>query len=87
MSDAHKTPAARIIAHFGVERIAAWTRRHRTRVHAWAWPVAKGGTGGAIPPRLRGLIIEGAKRDLGADLSYADFEPRAGETYLMGEAA
>jgi hypothetical protein len=86
MTDSPKTPADRILTRFGVERIAAWTQRHRSRVHAWTWPTAKGGTGGAIPPRLRTAIIEGAKRELGQDVAFADFEPQAGEQYLMGAA-
>ena len=61
------------------------TKRHRSRVHAWAWPTSKGGTGGVIPPRLRTAIIDGAKRELGADLAFADFEPRDGEGYLIAE--
>lgn len=80
------TPAARILSRFGADRIASWTKRHRSRVHAWAWPTSKGGTGGVIPPRSRSAIIEGAKRDLNEDLAFADFEPQAGETYLMDDA-
>ncbi len=85
--DPAKTPAERIVARFGVERLASWTGRHRSRVHAWTWPTAKGGTGGAIPPRLRQKIIAGAKAELNQDLSYAEFEPRDGESYLMDVAA
>lgn len=81
---AARTPAERIVARFGVDRLAAWTRRHRSRVHAWTWPTSKGGTGGAIPLRLREAIIEGVKSELGEDLTYAEFEPQAGEAYLMG---
>ena len=84
MTDIPKTPADRILTRFGVERIAAWTKRHRSRVHAWAWSTEKGGTGGAIPPRLRPAIIEGAKRELNEDITFTDFEPQAGEVYLMG---
>lgn len=84
MIETSKTPAERILSRFGAERIAAWTKRHRSRVHAWTWSTARGGTGGAIPPRLRPAIIEGAKRELGEDVAFADFEPQAGEHYLMG---
>lgn len=80
------TPAARILTRFTVERIAAWTKRHRSRVHAWAWPTSKGGTGGVVPPRVRPAIIAGAKRDLGEDIGFSDFEPAPGETYLMDAA-
>lgn len=86
MTDPHKTPAARIIARFGAGRIAAWTKRHRSRVHAWAWPTDKGGTGGVIPARARAAIIEGARDELGEAVSYADFEPQDGEAYLLGAA-
>lgn len=87
MQTAHKTPAGRIIERFGVSRLAAWTGRHRSRIHAWAWPTEKGGTGGAVPARARPKIIQGALDDLGEVVSYAEFEPQAGEVYLMGEAA
>jgi len=86
MTDVPKTPAERIIGKFGVDRLASWTGRHRSRVHAWTWPTAKGGTGGAIPSRVRPAIIEAAQRDLGEVITYADFEPKDGETYLMGGA-
>jgi hypothetical protein len=87
MTEQPKTPADRILSRFGVERIAAWTQRHRSRVHAWTWSTEKGGTGGAIPPRLRTKIIDGAKRDLGEDIAFAEFEPQADEQYLMGAGA
>jgi len=87
MADDPKTPADRLIEQFGVDRLATWTKRHRSRVHAWTWSTVKGGTGGVVPPRVRALIIEGAHRDLGAELAYADFEPKDGEVYLLGEAA
>jgi len=76
-----KTPAARIIARFGVAQIARWTGRDRSRVHAWTWTKARGGTGGVIPHSVRRAIIEGAAQ-LGEELGYADFEPRAGEAYI-----
>lgn len=77
------TPAARIIARFGAGRIATWTNRHRSRVHAWSWPTSKGGTGGAVPARAQNAIIEGARRELGAAVSFADFQPQDGEAFLM----
>lgn len=80
-----KTPAERILARFGAATIARWTGRHRSRVHAWTWPTAKGGTGGVVPVRLRKPIIEGAQADLGERLEFADFEPLPGEGYLIGE--
>jgi len=79
---APKTPAERILKRFGAGRLATWTGRHRSRVHAWTWPTAKGGTGGSIPPRLQQAIIEGARRDLGEDVSFADFQPQEGEAFL-----
>lgn len=79
-----KTPAERIVARFGVDRLAGWTGRHRSRVHAWTWPTEKGGTGGTIPSRLRHKIIAGAKAELNEDVTYAEFEPCDGEGYLMG---
>ena len=87
MDDAPKTPAARILERFGAGRISAWTGRHRSRVHAWAWPTDKGGTGGVVPHRSRQAIIDGARRDLGQDITFAEFEPQAGEGYLLGAAA
>lgn len=80
------TPAERIIRRFGVEKIARWTGRHRGRVHAWTWPAERGGTGGAIPIRVRQAIIDGAWRDLSEALAFADFEPVGGERYLSGGA-
>lgn len=83
MAEAPTTPAERILGRFGVSRIAAWTGRHRTRVHAWTWPTGKGGTGGVVPVRVRPKIIEGAARELGEAVSHADFELQPGETYLL----
>ena len=76
------TPAARIIARFGVKRLSAWTGRHASRVHAWTWPRAKGGTGGAVPLACRPAIIAGAQDEMGETIAYADFEPVEGEAYL-----
>lgn len=86
MTHAPHTPADRILSRFGAGRIAEWTGRHRSRVHAWTWPTAKGGTGGVVPVRVRQAIIEGAARDLGETVGPADFELRPGEQYLVGEA-
>ncbi len=85
MTEKSLTPAQRIIARFGVETLARWTGRHRTRVHAWTWPSARGGTGGAIPIKVRQRIIEGARQDLGVTVEYREFEPRTGEVYLEVE--
>lgn len=81
------TPAARMIARFGVENIARWTGRHRSRVHAWTWPSNRGGTGGVIPARSRQAIIHGAHRDHGEAVAWAEFEPMEGEVYLLDGAA
>ncbi len=81
MNENARSPAERIIARFGVEKLARWTGRHRTRVHAWAWPAARGGTGGAVPRKVRQAIIDGASAE-GERLSHADFEPQHGECYL-----
>jgi hypothetical protein len=88
-TDAPKTttPAGRLIARFGPKRLAAWTKRHPSRVHAWAWSIAKGGTGGAIPARLRPAIIAGARDELGEVVTWADFEPAEGETFLYDAKA
>ena len=83
--NAQNTPAARIIARFGVPALAGWTGRHRSRIHAWTWPTDKGGTGGAIPIRRREAIIAGAKRDLHQDVEPAEFELQPGEAYLVPE--
>ena len=85
MTAASKTPATRIIARFGVPNLVKWTGRHRGRVHAWTWPRARGGTDGVVPHGVRALIISGAKTDLGVEVSFADFEPSAGERYLTTE--
>lgn len=87
MTGAPTTPAERILGRFGAARIAAWTGRHRSRVHAWTWPTTKGGTGGVVPIRVRPQIIEGAARDLGEAITLAEFELQPGETYLVGELA
>lgn len=76
------TPAARIIARFGVKRLAEWSGRSTSRVYAWAWARAKGGTGGAVPLECRPGIIKGAQDELGETIAYADFEPVEGEAYL-----
>ena len=76
------TPAARIIDRFGVANLSRWTGRHRSRVHAWTWPAAKGGTGGMIPRQVRAAICAGALRDLHQTVDPCDFELRAGEAYL-----
>lgn len=87
MDRQEKTPAARIIARFGVENISRWTGRHRSRVHAWTWPTERGGTGGVIPPRVRAAIIEGARGDLSQVVAFSEFEPTEGEGYLTGVSA
>lgn len=87
MDEIPTTPAKRIIDLFGVKRVAAWTRRHTSRVHAWSWPEDQGGTGGVIPHKARLQIMMKAKEELGQELSFADFEPRDGETYLFREDA
>lgn len=84
--DTITTPADRFISRFGVATLARWTRRNRSRVHAWAWPRGRGGTGGAIPHAVRAAIISGAKSELNEDVAYAEFEPMAGEGYHL-EAA
>lgn len=76
------TPAARMIARFSVQTLARWTRRDRSRVHAWTWPKSRGGTGGVVPHAVRPAIIQGALDDLQVVLAYADFEPIEGESYL-----
>lgn len=88
MSDTpYSTPAERLIARFGAKRLADWTGRHRSRVHAWSWPVSKGGTGGVVPVRLRAKIVAGALAELNQVLTGADFELQDGEVYLFEAAA
>lgn len=82
MPDELTTPAARIIARFGVKRLSAWTGRHASRVHAWTWPRARGGTGGAVPLPCRPGIIAGALAELSEVVAYTEFEPVPGEAYL-----
>lgn len=84
---AFANPATRIIAQCGAKRLASWTGRHHSRVHAWSWPVSKGGTGGVVPHKVRAKIIAGAKADLGLELTLADFEPLGGEAYDFADAA
>jgi len=81
-----ETPAARIVARFGAKHLADWTGRHVTRVYAWSWPPDRGGTGGVIPIRARKRIIEGARRDLGIELQFSEFEPIGAEQYHLGAA-
>lgn len=76
-------PAARLITRFGVKRLSAWTGRHPSRVHAWSWSTAKGGTGGVVPVRLRSAIIAGALKDCQAVVTPADFELAQGEAYAF----
>lgn len=85
MDAAPKTPADRIVTRFGVSRLAAWTKRHRSRIHAWTWPTDKGGTGGVVPVRLRSAIIEGAHVEMGQTITFAEFEPQDGEIYMVAE--
>lgn len=80
------TPAARLIAEFGVDNLARWAKRDRTRVYAWTWAPSKGGTGGAVPLGARRGIILGVFADHGRALTHAEFEPRPGETYLTDDA-
>lgn len=80
------TPAARLIKRFGAKRLADWTGRHVSRVHSWAWPADRGGTGGLVPARVRSAIIAGARAG-GDVLTHADFEPAEGEAYLFEAAA
>jgi len=86
VSDVPNTPAARVIARFGVDKLAAWTGRHRSRVHAWSWSTDRGGTGGVIPIRLRPAIVAGAARELGELVQASEFELQPGEAYLIAEA-
>ena len=81
------TPAARIIDQFGVEALARWTGRHRSRIHAWTWSRERGGTGGVVPVALRAKIIASAQVERAVALSFADFEPREGESYLLAVEA
>lgn len=83
----NNTPAARLIARFGAKALAAWTGRHPSRVHAWAWSTGRGGTGGVVPVRLRSSIIRGAMDDCRAVLTPADFEPGEGEAYAFEDQA
>lgn len=85
MSANPTTPAERIIRRFGVGSLAKWTGRHRSRIHSWTWSPERGGTGGAIPHRVRQAIIDGAAADLHQTVAFADFEPIDGEHYLTGE--
>jgi hypothetical protein len=83
MRNSDVTPARRFLDRFGVQRLAKWSGRDRRRVHAWAWPEDKGGTGGVIPHKVRQLIIDGVRDEVGEVLTFADFEPREGEAYLF----
>lgn len=82
MNATHPTPAARFIARYGVQRLSKWSRRDRSRIHAWTWPKSRGGTGGVIPHAVRDPIISGARDDLNEEIAFSDFEPREGESYL-----
>lgn len=82
MTEHPATPASRFIARFGVQQLVKWTGRDRSRIHAWTWPKARGGTGGLVPHAVRPGIIDGAKADLGEGIAHADFEPQGDEVYL-----
>ena len=86
-TDDIQTPARRLIRRFGVAALARWTGRHPSRVHAWAWPTSRGGTGGVVPVRLRPAIIAAALKECAAVVTPADFELAAGEAFLFDKEA
>lgn len=68
-------PAASIIERLGgVEEVARITGVHLTRVYGWKRPKGPGGTGGLIPFK-RALMLLGAARDRGIQLTANDFMP------------
>ncbi len=68
-------PAATIIEICGgVKRVAKITDRDETRVRRWAYPKAKGGTGGLIPTEAQQELIE-YSRKTGGDLKPEHFFP------------
>lgn len=81
------TPASRLVERFGAKALADWSGRHISRVYAWTWSPARGGTGGFIPLAARRGIIAGARRDLKIGLAWTEFEPAPGEAYIVDEVA
>lgn len=70
-------PAHQIIEKCGgVDRVAAMTGRHKSRVARWMWAKSRGGTGGLIPAQVQIELLEAARRE-GIDLTPEDFFNRS----------
>ena len=70
-------PAHTIISNLGgVVETARLAGCSHASVSRWKTPKERGGTGGTIPVKNIPRLIESAKRELGVDLSWAEFEPK-----------
>lgn len=56
----------------GYERVATIVGRHPTRVYRWMRPISAGGTGGLIPAKFQGMLLDHARAN-GITLRERDF--------------
>jgi hypothetical protein len=69
----HLEPARSVIERLGgVDVVANVTRKDRTRVFRWMYPVERGGTGGLVPQRVWPRLLEYAAKNR-IKLEPADF--------------
>lgn len=69
-------PAKSVIEKFGgPQRVADITGRHVSRVHRWAYPRERGGTGGVIPHDEAEKLLEFARQN-GIAVGAEDFFAR-----------
>lgn len=72
METTTSTPADKVIAAFkGVRPLARAVGRNPSSIVRWRRPKSEGGTGGAVPSSLQGVILALA-RERGLDISPAD---------------
>lgn len=79
MSKEHLDPARSVIAKIGIDKVAAITGKHVSRVYRWMYSKERGGTGGFIPQSDASAILRHA-RDNNIELSAEDFFAPAAET-------
>lgn len=77
-----ESQAARIIRKFGgARRLAALLKSinhpiQPAAIYKWTYPKSRGGTGGIIPTRAQGAVIQAARAD-GIIITSEDMDPRA----------
>ena len=77
MSIAMSTSAQHVIDRLGGFReVADFLGVHKSRVHRWTYPRDRGGTGGVIPQRHFGKLMDMAQKR-GVDLQADDLVGRA----------